>query len=400
MLSEKRLAVLFGDCDNGGASRSADYDNGIWQHTLGIQRVPLEKSMTDEQIALWCKTNGIDVLLCTMWGTFVAGTGKNDRGVKTLKSYYPELKVIGIVDEPLVVDITSRFGGSSKNMEISKGYVDGISDFDGIFCLVESELAFYSSFNKNVAYVGLPFPDDKYPGGGYSTLLRKDVRKEKQFDDIWIGLGVGGNAYTRWERNYLVAFESFKKTKELLIEAGLGSEKSIKGILLSWTEKSQIDVIDFIKTNYRDVMIQVRSDMATYLHFLQSCDLVINPCIRDTPQRINGECAYFGVPIVSSFLEYESAIKAQFVDPDNDESCFPVIENPFDVQSIAENAFNILKLRSRDEDEFEERIEEVRSQFVDRFGYESMRSNFSRIMKEWGICDSWQQGSRVERTFL
>jgi len=380
VIQNARIAVLFGDCDNGGASGSADYDNGIWQHTLNVQRVPLEKKMSDEQIALWCKANSIDVLLCTMWGTFIAGTGKNDRGVKTLKEYCKGLKVVGIVDEPLMVDVASRFGGNSQSMAISKGYVDGLADFDAIICLTEKEIEFYKSFNPNVACLGLPFPDDAYPNGGYSSLIADRLRPEKG-SEIWVGLGVGGNAFTRWERNYLVACEAFNLAVEKARAIDPHVAESMRGVLLSWTEKTQLDVIDFFKTKYKNIKIQVRSDMRTYLHFLQSCDFVINPCLRDTPQRINGECSYFQIPFAAS----------QFGSNVTD----PVGE--FDVEGFAQRCVDSIFCQQEDLTPI---VEANKESLIKNFGREAMRAKFKAFMIECGILSSWIEIGDKNETFI
>lgn len=368
-----RIAHLFGDCDNGGASGEMDYDNGIWQHVLKIPRVPLEKKLTDQQIGLWCKNNNIDVLICTMWGTFVSGTGKAQRGCLTLKQICPDLKVIGLVDEPLLTDFASRFGGSAQHMKISQGYMDGLGDFDAIFTICDSELEFYESFNSNVYNMGLPFPD-----GAYETLVRKDPRPEKK-DKIWIGLGVGGNAFTRWERNYGVALAAFEKAVAIVRKNNAELADRMQGIMLSWTEKSDRAVIQHIKDRYQNVFIQMRSDMQSYLHFLQSCDAVIAPTLRDTPGRLVGECAYFGIPCFGSNV------------PDLQAKLFAELTSkPFDVNSYAEGVAGLVLAGSK-EKYCGEDLKNARETLIGLYGVESTRNKFKAFLKAMGWGEDWYE---------
>lgn len=380
-MNKIRIAHLFGDCDNGGASGVMDYDNGIWQHVLNVPRVPLEKKLSDQQIAKWCRNNGIDVLFCTMWGTFVAGTQKPARGVVSLKEEYPQLKVIGLADEPLMVDWCSRYGGPSEQMKISQGYIDGLSDFDAIATICDHEVSFYESFNERVYNLGLPFPDK-----AYENLIRKDARKEKG-DDLWVGLGVGGNAFTRYERNYLVALAAVEKAKTKLTAAGRSDiADRIKGILLSWTEKSDMNVIQAIKDRYPWAMFQMRTKMEDYLHFLQSCDCVVSPIVRDTPGRLVGECAYFKVPIFGSDV------------PDLQKKLFPdFTASPWDVNFFANCVSNFF-INGRET--YQKVIDSGHDALIYRYGAEKMKNRFRDMLIDLEIGDSWHEVDQEEEVYL
>jgi len=374
-MNKVRIAHLFSDVANGGMS-GADFDNGIWEHVLNVPRVPLELKMSDQQIALWLKNNNIDVLTCTMWGTFIAGSNKPERGVRTLKDEYPELKVVGIVDEPLMVDVCSRFGGNSYNMDISKGYANGLKDFDAILTICPHEVQFYKSFNPKTEYIGLPFPDKTYV-----NQIRREPRAEKK-DQIWIGLGVGGNAFTRWERNYLVALEAFDLAVQKVGEFDRITSKKMKGILLSWTEKNSYDVVTFIKDNYPNVMLQMRSNMSDYLHFLQSCNCVVSPIVRDTPGRIVGECAFFGVPIFGSNIP---SLQSQLYPNDWTLS-------PWDVEGYANQIVKCVIGGMTIEDEKDSKkykMDNARRELIECYGMDVMAKKFRDAMNRFGICDEW-----------
>lgn len=372
-MQKVRIANLFGDVDNGGASGYADYDNSVWQHVLNVPRVPLEKKLTDHQIGLWCKNMNIDVLLCTMWGTFVAGTGKAQRGVLTLKEVHPDLKVIGLADEPLMVDWAHRFGGDACSMRQAQGYADGLADFDAIITICNHEDAFYRAFNKNTYYLGLPFPDR-----GYRNLVCKErhpLLASMGEDKIWIGLGVGGNAFTRWERNYGVALAAFELAVKYVREVSPAKADAMRGLLLSWTEKSRSDVVVALKDRYPNVFIQMRSNMQEYLRYLQSCTAVINPCLRDTPGRLVGECAFFKVPCFGSRI------------PDLQEILYgkELIFEPFDVEGYAE-AVSRCVLGGWD---IEDEINTAHERLIGIHGMDASRENFRNMLMNLGWADNW-----------
>lgn len=371
-----RVAHLFGDCDNGGASGVADYDNGVWQHVLGVPRVPLEKNLTDAQIGRWCKNMNIDVLVCTMWGTFVAGTGKSARGIVTVKEEYPELKVIGLVDEPLMVDWCHRYGGDNYNMKQAQGYMDGIGDFDAVFTICQHEYKFYRSFNPNTFFVGLPFPDH-----GYSNLVFNDPHPARG-DNIWIGLGVGGNAFTRWERNYGVALAAFENAVEIVRHEDPDKADRMRGLMLSWTEKSSMDILHNIKDRYPNVLIQMRTSMQDYLRYLQSCSAVISPIIRDTPGRLVGECAYFEIPLYGSDVP---DIQRELW---GDELTF----SPWDVKGYATG---VAKQVLTDLD-MKDTAKSAKLKLIENYGMDISRSRFSDILKRMGWGGSWHSTDAPE----
>lgn len=371
------MAHLFGDCDNPG-----DYDNGIYQHMLQIPRVPLEKKLSDYEIVRWLKFNDIDVLFCTMWDTFLAGTGKAMPGIELLKKELKDLKIIGVVDHPLKADFAMKAGSHVKSMEIAKGYIEALPLFDGILCLIEDEIPFYSSYNNNVCMMGLPFPFETY-----KRFIKSEPRPEKG-DNIWVGLGVGGPAANRWDRNYITTLETFKMLKQkALQEKGKEYADRIKGVMLSFTEKDDRSIIQFFKDNYDDVFIQLRKEMPDYLHYLQSCDVVLNFSLRDTPGRLAGECAYFKVPMVGScYVELQCELSS------------PTSVNPFDIYRGSSFALNIL-LKSE-----EERKSQIDGCFerLKAFDYENSIEKIKQVLEKAGlkIDEGWETVEEEQKVFL
>jgi hypothetical protein len=367
-MSKIRVAHLFTDVPNGGAS-GADYDNGIWEHVLGVERVPLEKGLTDGQIGKWCEVNNIDVLIATMWGTFVGGYGKPQRGMLTIREECPDLKIIGLVDEPLMVDWAHRYGGTVDTVKQAQGYLDGLGDFDHIMTISRHEDKFYSHKGVPATFVGLPFPDKTYP-----SLVRSNPRPEKG-NQIWVGLGVGGTAHTRWERNYGVSLAAFEAAVELVRAEDPDTADRMRGIMLSWSDKSNQELMLHIKDRYPNVMIQQRQDMQTFLHFLQSCDACISTILRDTPGRLVGECAFFGVPLYGSDVpDIQTELWGK-------EMSF----TPWDVMGYAHTvADQILCGHTKDE-----QCATARQKLIELYGMDRSKERFKAILRSMDLNDEW-----------
>lgn len=370
------LAHLFGDQPNPG-----DYDNGVWEHMCSIPRVPLQKKLSDNEIGLWLRSNDIDVLICTMWDTYIgdcAGT-KPLGGIEAIKEVVPDIKIIGLVDHPMTVDVTTKFGADHMNMKLIKSYVDALSEFDALMVLTEKEVPFYQAFNVNTHFVGLPFPSE-----GMGKFTSHSLRPEKQSDDIWVGLSVGGPAGVRWDRNYLCTLEAFKLAKEIVSERYEEPElaSKMKGVMLSFTEQDDRDISRFFKENYEDVFIQMRTDMKTYLEFLQSCDCVISNIVRDTPGRLVGECAHFGIPLVGSHTL------------DMQERCYPDLAvDPYDICSTAGKLAEIIA--GKVDSETIGLIKSKAKRELAEFEYEASLLKFRKVLdsigmegREWTTADS------------
>ena len=373
------MAHLFGDQDNPG-----DYDNGVWQHMCQIPRVPLQHNLTDQQIGLWCKSNNIDVLIVTMWDTYIGDCGgiKDLGGIEVLKEICPNMKIIGLVDHPLTVDLTTKFGSNYQNMKLIKSYTDALPLFDAVMVLTAKEYGFYKGFNPNTHYIGLPFPIE-----GMEKFTTDSIRPEKAPADIWVGLSVGGPAACRWDRNYQSTLETFKLAKKLIADRGRSNlAKSVRGIMLSWTEQTDRDIIRFIKENYEDVNLQMRSDMGTYLAFLQSCDVCLSNIVRDTPGRLVGECAHFGVPLIGSYTL------------DLQQHLFPKLSiDPYDICDGAELLAQLIT-QAADDGDMSEYTDPARDTLYKMSSYEATLKQFrSEVLPSIGVEGDWNTIEQDEK---
>jgi glycosyltransferase involved in cell wall biosynthesis len=363
-----RIAHLHHDVDNGGASGVADYDNGIWQHLLGVPRVPLEANLGVSQIGEWCRLQGIDVLTFTMWSPLMWGDGRTS-GPALMKEEHPGLKIIGIVDDPLLVTFGTHFDGNPSTMELSRGYVEGISDLDAVMCLCRHEVPFYRSFCEKTFHIGHPFPDI-----AYDRLKTPAPRPEKE-DHIWIGLGVGGSA-VMWDRNYLCAFKAFEQAKKIVAHTDPAAAERMRGIILSWDRSDPRETVRYVKETFPDIFFQLRTDMRDYLHFLQSCDAVINTSVRDTVGRLVAESAWFGVPVYGSGV------------PDLQKELFP--KSTFSPWAVSEYAEAVAEQILDPAAAARRKVEtaQARETIIREYGFEVSLKKFRKVLASIGVSDT------------
>lgn len=246
------LAMFYGDKPNYGS-----YDNGIWQDILDI---PFLERI--EEAGLY-KT-----IISTLW---LENTGWS----KEIKSKFPQVRLIGLSDHPLSTHI-SRLPANQQH-----AYISDLEYLDGIMVLTKEERQWYSVTvpSKPVEYVGLPFPFESYESK-YGHL--KDNERE------FIGLGVGAADNDRNFVSNLMAFRKLQLQNPDIVGVFLSVPHQLLAYCVYWADKIP------------NVFVQEREDMPEFLETLSRCKFVISLADRNTPGRLQGEAAFFGVPVIGS----------------------------------------------------------------------------------------------------
>jgi hypothetical protein len=206
--------------------------------------------------------------------------------------------LIGLSDHPLSTHI-SRLPANQQH-----AYISDLEYLDGIMALTEEERQWYSVTvpSKPVEYVGLPFPFETYTDK-YGHLV--DNTKE------FIGLGVGAADNDRNFVSNLMAFRKLQLQNPDIVGVFLSIPHQLLPYCVYWADRIP------------NVFIQEREDMPEFYEALSRCKFVINLADRNTPGRIQGEAAFFGVPVIgSNRLELQNAL-------------FPTLSvSPFELESV------------------------------------------------------------------
>lgn len=252
MAKKLKIAQYFGDKRNHG-----DYDNGVWMDLL---KIPFIGKIEE--------AGNYDVVIHTMWLDAIGWH-------KEIKSRFPHVTVIGLSDHPLSTHISKL----SPKQQIE--YITDLEYVDGIMALTEEERQWYqvAAPSKPVIKAGLPFPHESY-----MERYGKFVGSEKKY----IGLGVGASDN---DRNFITSLTVFARLKIDFPE--------IQGVFLSIPDnllKQVVPLADAVP----DVFIHEREGMGGFYDVLSQCHFVINMADRNTPGRLQGEAAFFGVPVIGS----------------------------------------------------------------------------------------------------
>ncbi len=246
------LAIFYGDKENTG-----QYDNGVWMHLLDIPWITkLEEAGLYKTV--------IRTLL-------VEASGWS----KEIRNRFPHVKQIGLIDHPLSAHI-SRLSADKQY-----AFLSDLQYLDGIMTLTEEEREFYQTAVPSipVVRVGLPFPFETYETKyGHFRESEKDL----------IGLGVGASDN---DRNFVSNILAFQKLQL--------NNPDLKGVFLS-IPSHLIPYCAYWADRVDNLYIHQRVDMGEYYEMLSRCKFVINLTDRNTPGRLQGEGAFFGVPVIGS----------------------------------------------------------------------------------------------------
>lgn len=293
-------AIFYGDKPNTG-----QYDNGAWMDVLGIPYI-----QKIEEASLY-KT-----IIHTMWLDAIGWH-------KEIKTRWPQVTLIGLSDHPLSTHI------SRLPAEKQYAYLADLEYLDGIMALTDEEQQFYQTVlpSKPVMRVGLPFPVENYEKNFGSF---RDTPKE------YIGLGVGAADNDRNFISNLLVFQSLKL-----------KYPDLQGVFLSIPQQLMPYCV-YMADQFPDVFIHQRTNMGEYLEILSRCKMVISLPDRNTPGRLQGEAAFFKIPVVgSNRLElqtelFPSSSVSPFALQDAVEAATRLLDDPQAAQTAGEYAYTTL----------------------------------------------------------
>lgn len=251
-MAKKRIAIFYGDKRNNG-----DYDNGVWMDLLKIPFIQKIEEAKD-----------YDIIIHTIWLDAIGWH-------KEIKTRWPNKILIGLSDHPLSTHI-SRMPPAQQI-----AYIQDLEYLDGIMVLTEEERQWYQIAvpSKPVVKVGLPFPFESY-----TERFGKFVGSEKKF----IGLGVGASDN---DRNFITSYTIFQRLKL--------DYPDLKGVFMSMPTNLLKTVVPLCDAG-KDLYIHEREGMESFYDVLSQCKFIINMADRNTPGRLQGEAAFFGVPVIGS----------------------------------------------------------------------------------------------------
>lgn len=245
------MAMFFGDKPNFG-----EYDNGVWQDILDIPYI-----LKLEEAGMY-KT-----IIHTMWFDAIGWH-------KEIKNRFPQVKLIGLSDHPLTH--ISRLPANKQT-----AYIDDLMYLDGIMVLTEEERQWYQTAMPSIPVerVGLPFPVKNY-----SELYGSLLDNEKEF----IGLGVGAADNDRNFVSNILAFRKLQLTNPDIVGIFLSVPPQLMPYCAYWADRLE------------NVFIHERTEMGEFYEMLSRCKFVISLADRNTPGRLQGEAAFFNVPVIGS----------------------------------------------------------------------------------------------------
>lgn len=288
MVKKLKIAQYFGDKRNNG-----DYDNGVWMDILNVPFLAKIEEAKD-----------YDVVIRTLWLDAIGWS-------KEIKQRYPNVIQIGLSDHPLSTHISKV----SPQQQIE--YIDDLSYLDGLMALTEEEREWYTVAVPSIPVIkaGLPFPFESY-----QKQYGQFIGSEKKY----IGLGVGASDN---DRNFITSLTVFARLKI--------DHPEIQGVFLSVPENLLNRVVP-LADSVPDVFIHTREGMGGFYDVLSQCKFVINMADRNTPGRLQGEAAFFGVPVIGS-----NRLELQ-------EELFPLLSvSPYSAESAYELGSELLDENSR-----------------------------------------------------
>jgi len=297
-----KLAIFYGDKPNNG-----QYDNGVWMDILGIpfvQRI--------EEASLY------ETVIRTLWLDAIGWT-------KTIRDRYPHVVQIGLSDHPLSTHI-SRLDAVRQY-----AYLADLQYLDGLMALTEEERQFYQTALPHIPVerVGLPFPVDSY---------EKQYGHFRENEKTFIGLGVGAADNDRNFVSNLMVFRKLQLNNPNLVGVFLSIPDQLLPYCSYWADR-----VD-------NLFIHQRNGMEEFYEVLSQCKFVINLADRNTPGRIQGEGAFFNIPVIgSSRLELQNELFPQWsVSPFEIEKAVDtgqwILDNPVAADALASTAHeNLIK---------------------------------------------------------
>ena len=245
-------AIFYGYKKNLG-----QYDNGVW---MDILQIPYLQKL--EQASLY------DIVIRTLWLESIGWS-------KEIKSRWPQIRLIGLSDHPLSTHI-SRLSANKQ-----AAYIDDLQYLDGIMALTEEERQWYQTTVPSIPVerVGLPFPVESYTQQ-YGNLQSN----KKEF----IGLGVGAADNDRNFVSNILAFKKLQLNNPELVGIFLSVPHQLMPYCAYWADRLQ------------NVFIHERTEMGEFYEMLSRCKFVISLTDRNTPGRIQGEAAFFNIPVIGS----------------------------------------------------------------------------------------------------
>lgn len=260
------MAIFYGDKRNNG-----QYDNGVWMDLLDI---PYITKLEDAGL--------YNVVIRTLWLDAVGWSNE-------IRNKFPDVTQIGLIDHPLSAHISKL--SATRQYE----FLSDLEYLDGIMALTDEEEEFYSIAVPSIPVkkVGLPFPFETYEKSfGHLKNLK---------DRPYIGLGVGAADNDRNFISNVLAFRYLQlKNPEL------------KGVFLS-VPQTLLQYCSYLADKYENIYIHERVNMDSFYEMLAQCKFVFNLTDRNTPGRLQGEAAFFGVPVVgANRLELQNELWPRF----------------------------------------------------------------------------------------
>lgn len=293
--------MYFGDKRNTG-----QYDNGVW---MDILKIPFLQSVDDAK--------DYDIVLRTMWMDAIGWS-------QEIRKRFPHIIQIGLSDHPLSTHI------SKLNPEQQAAFIKDLEYLDGIIALTEEERQWYrlAAPSKLVIKGGLPFPFETY---------EKHYGEWRNSEKKFIGLGVGASDN---DRNFVSSFLVFRYLKYMYPD--------IQGVYLSLPSYLLAPTAVYADMG-KDIFLHERNGMGEFYDILSQCKFVINLADRNTPGRLQGEAAFFGVPVIgSNRLELQNelfpdlAVTPYEVEKAANLGSF-LLDNPETGKELADQAYNKLK---------------------------------------------------------
>ena len=249
-----KIGFYYGDKKNDG-----QYDNGVWMDILGI---PFIQRIEEAE--------NFDVILRTLWiDPTVEGWSRE------IRNRFPHIVQIGLSDHPLSTHISKL--PSNRQM----AYIADLQYLDGLMALTDEERQWYQTAlpSKPVIKGGLPFPFESY-----TQKYSKFINSPKKY----IGLGVGASDN---DRNFISSALVFAKLKMY--------DPTLEGVFLS-LPSYQIASTSIYADAIPGIRLHERVGMEAFYDLLSQCMFVINLADRNSPGRIQGEAAFFEVPVIGS----------------------------------------------------------------------------------------------------
>jgi hypothetical protein len=313
-----KIGFYYGDKPNNG-----DYDNGVW---MDILKVPFIQKIEEAE--------NFDVIIRTLWLDAIGWS-------KEIRNRFPHVIQIGLSDHPLSTHISKL----TPDKQIA--YISDLQYLDGLMALTEEERQWYQTAlpSKPVIKAGLPFPFDSY-----LKRYGKYVGSEKKY----VGLGVGASDN---DRNFVSSALVFAKLKLRYPE--------LEGVYLS-LPSYQIAPTNVYADAIPGIRLHERVGMEAFYDLLSQCKFVINLADRNTPGRIQGEAAFFGVPVIgSNRLELQNEL-------------FPKLAtSPYELEAAEGAAIVLLESPAMGE-----HLAKIARKKLEVYNYRKSKARFNKLLRE------------------